>query len=119
MIMEFTVEFYETVSGGCPVREFLDDLKSSNPDDFAAVVAGLAKLRNRQYHREPLSKPLGVGLFELRHVGKLNTRVLWFFVKNRRIVTVHAIRNKGINIPSRDIETARERMSDWRKRVEP
>ena len=25
--MEFTVEFYETQSGRCPVREFLDDLK--------------------------------------------------------------------------------------------
>lgn len=118
-MMNFTVEFYETAAGGCPVREFLDDLKASDPDDFAAVVAGLAKLRNRQYHREPLSKPLGDGLFELRHVGKLNTRVLWFFVKNRRIVAVHAIRNKGVNIPSRAIEIARERMSDWRKRVDP
>jgi hypothetical protein len=29
------------------VREFLDELKASDPDDFAAVVAGLAKLRNR------------------------------------------------------------------------
>jgi hypothetical protein len=28
-------------------------LKSPDPDDFAAVVAGLAKLRNRQYHHEP------------------------------------------------------------------
>jgi hypothetical protein len=70
--MDFTVEFYETESGGCPVREFLDELKASDPEDFAAVVAGLAKLRNRQYHREPLSKALGDGLYELRHVGKLN-----------------------------------------------
>lgn len=116
--MDFTVEFYETTSGTCPVREFLDDLKVSDPGDFAAVVAGLAKLRNRQYHREPLSKPLGEGLFELRHVGKLNTRVLWFFMKNRRIVAVHAIRNKGVGIPIRDIETARDRMCDWQKRVE-
>jgi hypothetical protein len=52
-------------------------------------------LRNRQYHREPLSKALGDDLFELRHVGKLNTRVLWFFVKGRRIIAVHGIRNKG------------------------
>jgi hypothetical protein len=77
--MDFIVEFYETVAGKCPVREFLDELKASDPDDFAAVVAGLAKLRDRQYHREPLSKALGGGLFELRHVGKLNTRELWFF----------------------------------------
>ena len=114
--MNFTVEFYETEAGASPVRDFLDWLKNSDPDDFAAVVAGLAKLRDRQYHREPLSKAIGDGLFELRHVGKLNTRVLWFFVKNRRIIAVHGIRNKGRAIPDRDMETARVRMRDWLKR---
>lgn len=114
--MEFTVEFYETEAGACPVQEFLDELKGSDPGDFAAVLAGLAKSRNRQYHREPLSKALGGELFELRHVGKLNTRVLWFFVNQRRIIAVHGIRNKGRAIPSRDLATARERMRDWRKR---
>lgn len=115
--MGFTVEFYETESGSCPVREFLDQLKASDPGDFAAVLAGLAKLRNRQYHREPLSRALGDGLFELRHVGKLNTRVLWFFVKNYRIVAVHAIRNKSQTIPAGDIAIVRKRMADWRKRT--
>ena len=115
--MDFIVEFYETKAGTCPVREFLDGLKASDLDDFAAVVAGLAKLRSRQYHREPLSKALGDGLFELRHVGKLNTRVLWFFAKNRRIVAVHGIRNKGHAIPARDIHTARERMWEWQKKA--
>jgi len=116
--MDYIVEFYETEAGTCPVRKFLDELKLSDPDDFAAVVSGLTKLRNRQYHCEPLSKALGNGLYELRHVGKLNTRVLWFFVKNRRIVVVHAIRNKGRAIPDRDLQTAGERMRDWRKREE-
>ena len=102
-----------------PVSGIPGELKASDPGDFAAVVAGLAKLRNRQYHREPLSKALGDGLFELRHVGKLNTRVLWFFMKNRRIVLLHAIRNKGQAIPARELDTARERMRDWRKRMEP
>jgi phage-related protein len=117
--MEFAVEFYETEAGKCPVREFLDELKASDPDDFAAVLAGLARLQNRQYHREPLSKALGDGLFELRHVGKLNTRVFWFFMKGRRIVVVHAIRNKSGAIPARDLATARERMDDWLSRAEP
>ena len=115
--MDFSVEFYETTTGTCPVREFLDELKASDPDDFAAVVPGLAKLRHRQYRREPLSKALGDGLFELRHVGKLNTRVLWFFARNHRIVAVHGIRNKGQAIPVRDVHTARERMRDWQKRT--
>ena len=83
MSMEFTVELYENRAGGCPVRDFLDKLKSGDPDDFAVVVAGLAKLRNREYHR---------------------------------IVAVHGIRNKGRAISARDIETAVERMRDWRTR---
>ena len=116
--MDFVVEFYETATGSCPVREFLDELKASDPDDFAAVVAGLAKLRNRQYHREPLCKALGAGLFEMRHVGKLNTRVLWFYMKGRRIVLAHGIRNKGQAISTRDLNTARERMREWHKRAE-
>ena len=115
--MNFSVEFYETAAGVCPVQEFLDELKASDPDDFAAVLAGLAKLRDRQYHREPLSKSLGEGLLELCHVGKLNTRVLWFFMKNRRIIAVHGIRNKGQNIPERDLRTAKERMRDWQERM--
>jgi phage-related protein len=119
MSMEFTVEFYETEAGKCPVREFLDELKASDPDDFAAVLAGIARLRNRLYHREPLSKALGEGLFELRHVGKLNTRVFWFFMKRRTIVIVHGIRNKGSAIPARDMRTARERMHDWECRARP
>src|SRR5665213_3039356 len=111
--MEFSVEFYQMIAGRSPVLKFLDELKASDPGDFAAVMAGLAKLRNRQSHREPLSKALGGGLFELRHVGKLNTRVLWFFMKGRRIIAVHGIRNKGQGLPPQDVDTARVRMKEW------
>jgi hypothetical protein len=45
--MEFTVEFYVNTGGRAPVQEFLEELRQSDPDDFAAVLAGLAKLRNR------------------------------------------------------------------------
>ena len=114
--MEFNIEFYENKEGKCPVREFLDDLKASDPDDFAAVMAGLAKLRNRQYHRPPLSKPIGNGLLELRHVGKLNTRVLYFFMKGRRIIAVHGIRNKALEIPARERNVALMRMNEWLER---
>ena len=114
--MEFSVELYETSSGRCPVREFLDKLKDSNPDGFAAVMAGLAKLRNRYYHRPPLSKSIGDDLFELRHVGKLNTRVLYFFVKGRKIIAVHGIRSKATKITARDLSVALDRRRDWMAR---
>jgi phage-related protein len=66
----------------------------------------------------PLSRALRDGLFELRHTGKLNTRVLWFFARNRRIILVHAIRNKGQGLAATDMRMALERMREWRKRVE-
>ena len=114
--MDFSVEFYETSDRRCPVRDFLDALNASDPGDFASIVAGLAKLRHRQFHREALTKALDGRLLELRHVGKLNTRILWFFMKGRRIIAVHGIRNKGQSLPARDLETARARMKDWLSR---
>jgi phage-related protein len=116
--MEFTIEFYETSSGRCPVRDFLDNLKESDPNDFAAVLAGLAKLRNKLYHKPPLSKTIGDGLFELRHVGKLNTRMLYFFVRGQRIITVHGIRSKATNIAARDRKVALDRKRDWLERFQ-
>lgn len=38
--MEFTIEFYETASGKCPVRDFLDSLKKDDTDDFALESMG-------------------------------------------------------------------------------
>lgn len=111
--MEFSVEFYETRSGRCPVQEFLDQVKESDPDGFEAVLAGLAKLRNREYHRPPLSKPIGDDLYELRHVGKLNTRMLYFFTMGRRIIVVHGVRKKTRVLYIRDRKVALARKEDW------
>ena len=116
--MEFTVEFYETGHGRCPVRDFLEKLKQSDPNDFVIVMAGLAKLINQQNHKPPLSKPIGSGLFELRHVGKLNTRLIYFFAKGQRIIAVHGIRNKAREIPKGDLKIALERKEDWLARVQ-
>ena len=114
--MEFSVEFYKTKSGTCPVQEFLNNLKEKDPDDFAIILAGLNKLHKRDYHRPPLSKPIGEELFELRHVGKLNTRVIYFYIKGRRIIAVHGVRNKATKIQESDLKIARLRKEDWEKR---
>lgn len=114
--MEFRIEFYESPSGTCPVQDFLEGLKAFDPDDFAAVMAGTAKLRSRQYHSPPLSKPIGEGIFELRHVGRLNSRVLYFFAKGKRIILLHGVRNKARKIAATDRKVALERKHDWHAR---
>ena len=114
--MKFSLEFYESHSGNCPVRDFLDQLKRTDPDDFAAVLAGLLKLEYKRYHRLPLSKSIGDDLFEMRHIGKLNTRVIYFFMKGRRIILVHGIRSKAKSIPQRHRKVAVERKKEWLER---
>lgn len=54
---------------------------------------------------------------KLRHVGKLNTRVIYFFFKGHRIVAVHGIRTKSTKILKKDHQVAHERMRDWLKRI--
>jgi len=49
----------------------------------------------------------------MRHVGKLNTRVLYFFAKGQRIIAVHGVRNKSQRISDRDMKVALERRKDW------
>ena len=58
-------------------------------------------------------------VFELRHVGKLNTRVLYFFMIGQRIIAVHGIRNKGQAIARHDRAVALDRMRDWLTRQQP
>jgi hypothetical protein len=57
-MMQFSIEFYETTSGQCPVRDFLNELKKSDPDDFAAIMAGLSKLRHRLFTTDLLYQNL-------------------------------------------------------------
>ncbi len=68
------------------------------------------------YHKPPLSKHIGDDLFELRHVGKLNSRVLYFFMKGKNIIALHGIRSKAIKIASKDRKVALDRKRDWLER---
>ena len=77
------------------MQDFLEGLKETAPDDFAVILAALNKLKLREYHRRPLSKPIGDGLYELRHVGRLNTRIFYFFAHGKRVILVHGILKKG------------------------
>jgi len=59
--MTFAVEFYETRAGASPVRDFLDKLKTTDPDDFAVVMAGETKSMKKtnfdRYLEEQLNDP--------------------------------------------------------------
>jgi ribosome-binding protein aMBF1 (putative translation factor) len=59
--MEFTIEFYESEVGRCPVREFLDELKDGRP---AETKEHMKKTNFDRYLEEQLKNPGFAGRFK-------------------------------------------------------
>jgi phage-related protein len=114
--MQFAVELYETSGGHGVVEEELEAVGRQSPALHALLVAGLNKLRRREYHRPPLCMPVEEGLFELR-VGCTNiARAIWFFCRGRRVIVVRCCVKKTQRTPRAEIELARKRMHDYESR---
>ena len=88
------------------MKKFLDEL------DVKMRNKILDNLKHLQIHgtflREPYSKPLGDGIFELRRRwGNDITRVLYFFFAEKRIVLTHGFIKKTQRTLVREIERAK------------
>lgn len=77
-VAEFEIIFYEKENGDCPVQEFLDSLDTNMRTKMVGLLGVLEEKGN--YLREPYSKLIDDGIFEIRcKVGNNITRVLYFF----------------------------------------
>lgn len=113
----FEVEFYRTVDGSCPVEEFLLSLD----DKMRAKLLMSAALleANGPFLREPYSKPLGDGIFEIRaQQGNNITRVLYFFFVGRKIVLTNGFIKKTQKTPPAVINTAKKYRAEYLERKE-
>jgi phage-related protein len=98
---------YEDVRGERTVEKFLNSLPEN---DRGTIKAKLHYLKERgNVLREPLSKSLGGGLFELR---VKSFRLFFCFKPGNRIVILHAFTKKGQRTPRRELELARKRMQE-------
>lgn len=99
----FEVNFYYKADGSCPVRDFLDTLD----DKMLAKLLGTISLleANGTQLREPYSKSLGDGIFELRAKQSSNiTRILYFFVVGHQIILERDL-SRGISPYTNEIDT--------------
>jgi hypothetical protein len=111
--MEFSIEFYETPEGQPVVEEELKAIERRAPVLHDLLVAGLSKLRRRDYHSPPLCQPLGGGLYEVRVGRKDIARAAWFFREQQRIIVVRCFVKKTQKTPSSELALARKRMADF------
>ncbi len=114
--MEFTIELYETSNGRPVVEEELTSIERRAPIVHDLLVAGLNKLRHRDYHRPPLCQPLGGGLFELRVGHKDIARAAWFFRAGQQIIVVHCFVKKSQKTPQAELDVAYQRMVEYLSR---
>lgn len=81
----FDVIFYEGENGEKPVEIFLDSLDNKMRAKLLGLLGILSEKGNSL--REPYSKHLQDGIFEIRcKFGNNITRVLYFFYYNQRII---------------------------------
>lgn len=114
---EFKVDFYKKEDGTKPVGQFVRSLDIKMK---AKVVANMHLLEEYgNMAREPLSKELEDGIFELRTVeGNDIVRILYFFDKDRIIIATNGFVKKQKKTPRSEIELAKNRRSDYRHRKE-
>ena len=113
----FEVLFYETEKGEQPAKEFLLSLDKKMR---AKMVDTISILQDNGYElREPYSKHLSEGIFELRaKLGTDITRVLYFFYVDRHIILTNGFIKKTNKTPTKEIERAKKYRADYLRRKE-
>ena len=105
---KFTVDFYQEEDGSKPVGQFIRNLSLQMK---AKVIGDLHLLEEYgNMAREPLSKHLEDGIFELRSkVGTDIVRILYFFEENRIVIATNGFVKKQQKTPRAEIELAKRR----------
>lgn len=112
---KFVVEFYETEAGEKPVETFLDSLDVKMRSKLVMIMKVLQEKGNEL--REPYSKHLKDGIFEIRgKVGNDISRVLYFFYYGGKIIVTNGFIKKNQKTPTEEIEKAKKYRSDYLER---
>lgn len=114
--MDFEVIYFKDNLGNSPIEKFLIELKKTNSALSGQAFKGIEKLRNRVYHREPLSKHVEPGIWELRiRAGSSILRILYTFEKGQIIVLLHVFIKKQQKTPIGELEVARKRLKKFKE----
>lgn len=104
---KFKVIFFEKNDGTAPAEEFLLSLDIKMRAKLAKEIALLQDVGNEL--REPYSKHLDDGIFELRaQQGSNISRVLYFFVINEKIILTNGFIKKTQKTPDKEIRLAKK-----------
>ncbi|MDD2534650.1 MAG: type II toxin-antitoxin system RelE/ParE family toxin [Eubacteriales bacterium] len=111
----FEIQFYERPDGTRPVEIFLDSLSSKMRVKALDSLQILSEYGNQL--REPYSKSLKNGLFELRiQFSNDISRIFYFFVTGRKIVITSGFIKKSPKTPANEIILALKFKDEYERR---
>ena len=111
----FEVAFYETKNGIQPAKEFLLSLDIKMRAKMMNMISILQDNGNEL--REPYSKYISDGIFELRaKVGSDISRVMYFFYIDKHIILTNGFIKKTNKTPVKEIEKAKKYRADYLER---
>ena len=116
-MQEFEVLFYDAADGTEPAKKFILGLDTKMRAKVLRTVQILAD--NGPDLREPYSKPIGDGIFELRaKVGSDISRVLYFFFVGKKVILTNGFIKKTQKTPKAEIELAKRYRTEFLDRKE-
>ena len=115
-MQRFEVEYFEKEDGTYPAEEFIlsQDVK------MRAKLFRLLELLEEKGNtlREPYSKSLDDGIFEIRaKQGSNLTRVLYFFYIGNKIILTNGFIKKSQKTPPSEIDLAKKYRAEYEKRL--
>ncbi len=113
----FDVQYYELPNGEKPVLQFINSLSVKMRAKALGSIEVLAEFGNEL--REPYSKPIHKGLFELRikFAGDI-TRIFFFFFMGKNIILTNGFIKKTRKTPLGEISLALKYKADYEERHE-
>ena len=112
----FEIIFYETKKSERPAEDFILSLQ---PKMQAKIIGMMHVLEeNGNLVREPYSKYIDDGIFELRcKVGSDISRVMYFFYVGKKIVMTNGFVKKTQKTPKSEINLAKKYRDDYIERM--
>lgn len=115
-MIDFEVIAYEDDNGQVPVEEFMNQLSIKMRAKLYGLLVILQEKGNML--REPYSKHLDDGIFELRcKLGSDIVRILYFFFYEGKIVLTNGFVKKRNKTPEEEIKLAKVRRRTFIERM--
>lgn len=112
---EFEIIFYDKPDGTEPAKDFLLSLDKKMRAKTVMLLELLSE--NGSALREPYSKHLVDGIFELRaKTGSDISRVLYFFVVGKKVILTNGFVKKTQKTPKSEIELAKKYRNEYLNR---